>query len=136
MIRAVFFDAVGTLITPEPSPAEVYHAVGRRHGTRLPLGEIARRFVSAFRAEEVIDRENGWRTDEVREERRWRDIVAAVLEDVVDGEECFRELWLHFSRPDAWRCLAGVGPTLAALEARGLVLGVASNFDGRLRGVA
>src|SRR5262249_2058800 len=45
------------------------------------------------------------------------------------------ELWLHFSQPGAWRCLEGVGETLTALERRGLVLGVASNFDSRLRSV-
>ena len=34
MLRAVVFDAVGTLIVPNPSVAEVYGDVGRRHGSR------------------------------------------------------------------------------------------------------
>ena len=33
-IEAVVFDAVGTLLHPEPSAVEVYAEVGRRQGTR------------------------------------------------------------------------------------------------------
>src|SRR5262245_26831348 len=32
-VRAVVFDAVGTLITPDPPAPAVYSAVGRRHGS-------------------------------------------------------------------------------------------------------
>src|SRR5207302_1039003 len=48
-VRAVFFDAVGTLIHPEPPAGAVYAEVGRRHGSRLTAAEIARRFAAAFR---------------------------------------------------------------------------------------
>src|SRR5262245_32971097 len=132
-IRAWFFDAVGTLIRPEPSAAAAYAAVGRRHGTRLPEDVIAQRFRAAFRAEEGVDRDAGWRTSEAREVQRWRGIVGRVLDDVPDPEAVFRELWDHFARPTAWRCEPGAAEVLAAGERLGLVLGVASNFDGRLR---
>ncbi len=135
MFRAVFFDAVGTLINPRPAPAEVYFEIGRRHNSRLTLDEIAHRFRAAFRHEDAIDREHGWKTDEPREERRWRNIVAAVLDDVGDGEACFRELWHHFSQPEAWSCVADAERVLAELSRRGYPLGMASNFDSRLRGV-
>src|SRR5262249_44639581 len=49
---------------------------------------------------------------------------------------CFAELYDHFGRPAAWRCEPGVGDILAALAARGYVLGMASNYDRRLRPVA
>ena len=42
----------------------------------------------------------------------------------------------HFARPDAWAVHAEAGPTLAALAGHGCRIGLASNFDGRLRGVA
>lgn len=135
MIRAVFFDAVGTLLEPTPTAVEVYHDVGRRLGSRLAPEEIAVRFRAAFRQQERLDQDHHWRTDEVREERRWRAIVAAVLDDVADQESCFRTLWDHFARPTAWRCLDGVAELFAELDRRGLVLGMASNFDARLRGV-
>lgn len=134
-VRAVCFDAVGTLIVPDPPAAVAYADVGRRFGSRLPVDVIEARFRAAFRAEEAIDHQNGLRTDEGREERRWRRIVAAVLDDVGDGEGCFRALWEHFSHPEAWRCAPDAAATLAELARRGYGLGLASNYDRRLRTV-
>jgi putative hydrolase of the HAD superfamily len=134
-VRAVVFDAVGTLIRPDPPAHAVYADVGRRFGSRLDQAVITARFRAAFRAEEEVDRAAGWRTDEDREERRWRTIVAATLDDVADGESCFRELWRHFARPSAWRCDADAGRVIAELRRRELAVGIASNFDGRLRSV-
>ncbi len=56
-IRAVFFDAVGTLIHPEPSAAKVYGEIGRRFGSRYSAAAIATRFVAAFRKQEDFDRQ-------------------------------------------------------------------------------
>ena len=135
-LRAVAFDAVGTLITPDPPVHVVYFDVGRRHGSHLSVKTIRGRFRAAFRAEEERDRTAGWRTDPDREMDRWRRIVSTVLDDVNDTEGCFRELWDHFARPSAWRCFPDVGPVFAELTRRGLAVGLASNFDGRLRDVA
>jgi putative hydrolase of the HAD superfamily len=134
--RAVFFDAVGTLIHPDPPAPAVYAAVARRYGSRLEVEAITAHFRAAFRRQEAIDRLNGWRTDEDREYARWRAIVAETLTDVTDAEACFRELYAHFARPDAWRVQAGAGPTLQSLAERSWHIGMASNFDARLRGVA
>jgi putative hydrolase of the HAD superfamily len=135
-VRAVYFDAVGTLIYPDPPAPVVYAAAGRARGSRLDVPEVAARFRAAFRREEEEDRRLGLRTDEGREARRWRRIVATVLDDVTDPEGCFQELFAHFARPDAWRCLPEAGPVLRELARRGYVLGLASNYDGRLRSVA
>jgi putative hydrolase of the HAD superfamily len=134
-VRAVAFDAVGTLVTPDPPVQAAYQAVGERYGGRWTIDTIRTRFRSVFRAEEERDRATGWRTNPTREIERWRRIVAAVLDDVTDPEACFRELWDHFSRPTAWRCLPDAGPVLVELWRRGLAVGLASNFDSRLRTV-
>jgi putative hydrolase of the HAD superfamily len=134
-VRAVFFDAVGTLIHPAPSAADAYHLIGGRFGSRLELGEVRARFAAAFRAEELFDAQRQHRTDEERERQRWRRIVVAVLDDVRDPPSCFRDLYDHFARPEAWRCEPGAGELLAALRSAGYVVGVASNFDHRLRDV-
>jgi putative hydrolase of the HAD superfamily len=133
-IRAVFFDAVGTLLHPEPSAASAYAAAARRFGSRLDRGAIAARFVAAFARQERADFAAGLRTDEGREAARWRAIVGEVLDDVSDPETCFEELYTHFARPAAWRCAEGA-PVLGELAGRGYALGIASNFDHRLRGV-
>ncbi|HJT79141.1 MAG TPA: HAD-IA family hydrolase [Gemmataceae bacterium] len=134
-VRVVFFDAVGTLIYPHPSASAVYAAVGRRHGSRLTEPEIASRFRAAFRRTLAEDEQNDLRTDEARERRRWQEIVAAVLDDVTDGQACFQELFAHFAGPEAWACVTGAGPVLVELARRGYRLGIASNYDSRLRRV-
>jgi putative hydrolase of the HAD superfamily len=134
--RAVFFDAVGTLIRPDPPAPAVYAEAARRFGSRLDLPAVAQRFRAAFRRQEEIDHAGGLRTDEAREVARWRAIVAEVLDDVSDPEGCFAFLYGHFARPAAWRCDAEAAVVLAALAGCGYRLGIASNFDERLRRVA
>ena len=112
--RIIFFDAVGTLINPEPSAPAVYADVGRRFGSRLDETVLAARFRAAFRRQEEVDRTVGLRTDEDREVARWRAIVREVLEDVSDGEACFQELYAHFARPDAWRCVPEAADVLSS----------------------
>jgi putative hydrolase of the HAD superfamily len=135
-IRAVFFDAVGTLIHPDPPAPVVYARVGRRFGSRLGEAEVRARFRKAFAREEAADRKADWRTDEGRELLRWQAIVLAVLDDVSDPEACFRELHRHFGLPEAWRLEAGALAVLRDLSQRGYLLGLASNYDHRLRSVA
>ena len=45
----------------------------------------------------------------------------------------FGELYARFAAPEAWRVFEDVVPTLDALAARGLKLGVISNWNERLR---
>ena len=132
---AVFFDAVGTLIHPEPSAPAVYASVARRFDSRLDEATIASRFRAAFRRQERADYAGGLRTSEEREIARWRTIVWEVLDDVLDAETCFQELYAHFARGDSWRCVPEAAGLLNTLAQRGHVLGIASNFDHRLRGL-
>jgi putative hydrolase of the HAD superfamily len=133
--KAVFFDAVGTLIHPKPSSASVYARVARRFGSRLKVAEISERFRAAFAKQDDIDRGNGWQTDEARERERWRAIVREVLDDVNDPEACFDALYGHFEWPDSWEVDLQALDLLEVLPRRGLKLGVASNFDSRLHTV-
>src|SRR5437879_5731737 len=97
-IKAVFFDAVGTLIFPRPSAPAVYAEVAHRHGLDLATDVIRDRFLAAFRAEEETDRVAGWVTSEERERTRWRRIVTETLVGVFDPDACFHELFEHFSK--------------------------------------
>jgi len=134
-IRAVVFDAVGTLLEPDPKPAVAYSEIGARHGSRLPLAVIASGFREAFDAQEQFDIARLLVTDETREHARWRAIVGSVLHDVVDRDACFQELWQHFACSTNWKLAPGVGQLLTNLREHQLKLAVASNFDGRLRSV-
>jgi len=132
----VIFDAVGTLIHPEPSVAAAYGAVARRHGVDLPEWKIQERFRQTFAAQERLDQEKyEGRTDRVRELNRWRDIVRYVFGAIAQSEEIFADLWTHFGEPGNWRLFADAADTWQRLETQGLVLGIASNFDHRLLGI-
>jgi putative hydrolase of the HAD superfamily len=131
----VFFDAVGTLIRPRPPVGEVYARFGREAGAWLDPPEAERRFHAAFRRQEEEDRERLWQTDEERERRRWSAIVQEVFADQPNPLGPLDDLWRHFGRPDAWAIFADVLAVLPRLSGQGLELGIASNFDGRLRQV-
>jgi len=132
----VIFDAVGTLIDPDPPAAVVYAQFGRRFGSKHPAESISMRFRDAIGRQDQADRLDGLRrrsTSEPREWQRWQTIVAEVFDDVADaGGELFEGLWGHFSLGEHWRIFDDVVETWQALERRGTVLAVASNFDERL----
>lgn len=134
-LEGIVLDAVGTLIEPEPGVAEAYQAAARRQGVAVDADVVRARFRRHFRDDEADETLGPLATDEALEARRWRRIVGRVLPEVPDPERAFAELWDHFSRPGSWRCFPDVGPAVRAFAAAGLRTAVASNFDGRLRGV-
>lgn len=131
-IRAVFFDAVGTLIDPVPSAADAYHLIGQAHGLAIDRAVIAERFHAAFRDQEEFDGRQEWRVDEERERQRWRRIIEAVFLNERVADALFETLWAHFADPASWRVAAGASEVLRALAGLGLTIGIASNFDARL----
>jgi putative hydrolase of the HAD superfamily len=134
-IRAVIFDAVGTLIFPDPPAPVVYAQLGARYGSKLDADSIRPHFEIAFRDEDEIDRRQGCQTSEERERERWRHIIARVLNDVADPDACFQALFDHFGKPEAWQCDPSARSVLSALADSGVMVGMASNYDSRLRSV-
>jgi putative hydrolase of the HAD superfamily len=133
-IRFVLFDAVGTLIYPDPPVAVAYQSAGEKLGISLTTTEIQARFRAAYAR--VFRGASDLATDERRERDRWRTVVVEVFAQwphLVD--DLLERLWQHFAQPENWPLFADVVPTLSALQARGYELGVASNFDARLRQV-
>lgn len=142
--RWIAFDAVGTLIYPDPPVSRVYFEAARRHGSRLSLEDVSQRFPRVFRESERLDslafrahpvlhaNVPAISSDGASERDRWRWIVAQIVDDVPDTEACFEELFTHFARCSAWRCFDDVAPALSALRAAGHRLAIASNFDERL----
>jgi len=132
-VRAIFFDAVGTLLRSDPPVHEVYARFARCYGLHPKETELCQRFRAAFARQRLRDRQHNWRTDEARERQRWCEIVREVFPELADTEPLFSALWHHFARADAWGCYPEVADVLERLAARGYLLGIASNFDSRLR---
>jgi putative hydrolase of the HAD superfamily len=134
-IDGIVFDAVGTLIEPDPPVADVYVAAAQRQRVELDRTLVKARFHQYFRNDEVDEMRGPMVTDEATEFRRWRRIVSNVIPEVPNPDQAFFELWNHFSRPDAWCCFPDVAPALEFLRVRNLPIRIASNFDARLRSV-
>lgn len=130
-IRVVLFDAVGTLMYPYPPVAEVYHREGRKLGSQYSVEDVAPRFRSATKRHH-----QGGQTSEEMEWDRWRRIVYDVIDDVDDPQDSLLdELWRHFGSSSSWRLFDDVPETWQQLARRGYLLGIASNFDSRLRAI-
>jgi len=138
-IKAIFFDAAGTLIKPARRVGETYAVLAQKYGVEPSAAEITERFGLCFHsapplafpgtpAARIEDLERAW----------WKELVRRVFEPC-DGfqrfDDYFAELFAYFAQPDAWVLYPEVAETLSVLERRGLVLSVISNFDSRLIGI-
>jgi putative hydrolase of the HAD superfamily len=141
-ILAVLFDAVGTLILLREPVGATYARIASRHGVRLSASRLDDAFTRVLAAAApnvhpgapravAAERERDWWRARVRETFRAAD--GMVRFD--DFEGCFAELWRHYAGAGAWRLAPGAREGLGALAARGLRLGVLSNFDQRLPGL-
>ncbi len=126
-IKAVTFDVGGTLIEPWPSVGHVYAEVALRHGVQNVSAELLEaRFKAAWRARKNLnDTRAGW--------EELVDDAFRGLAGFLPSQTFFPELYERFAQPAAWRVFDDVLPTLEALAARGIKLGVISNWDERLR---
>lgn len=144
-IHVVLFDAVGTLIRPDPPVSDVYYEIGRRFGSNLSHADIRSRFSKSFAKYETSgvysDRDHlrssdVHATNQQMEIQRWQLIVRDIFTDVADAEESlFLALWEHFAQSCNWSLYDDVKPTWSELTSRGLTIGIASNFDDRLESI-
>ena len=135
-LKAIFFDAVGTLFYLNGTVGDHYALVGSEVGLDLDARELERAFHAAWkkmpqRAAIDAPRENddkGW----------WRELVDLVLDQVApslsefDRDNFFEVAYEHFAEAGVWQLYPEVPGVLEQLQPR-LQLAVISNFDGRLR---
>jgi putative hydrolase of the HAD superfamily len=138
-LRAVLFDAVGTLIGLREPVGETYARLARSHGIEISASRIGEAFVQSFeRAEPMVFPEAAAAEIEAREREWWRGVVHSAFRaadgaaDLSDFDACFERLYRHFAASGAWRPLPGSRELLQGLRDRGLATAVVSNFDRRL----
>ena len=136
MIRAILFDAVGTLFFLTKTVGDHYAYVGREVGLDLDAQQLEDAFYVAWQQiprRLAIDgpRENddkGW----------WRELVGRVFDQVapslseLDRDNFFEVAYEHFAEAGVWKLYPEVLDVVAQLRER-FQLAVISNFDGRLR---
>ena len=137
-LRAVSFDAAGTLFHSVRPIGELYAAVAARHGISADPTVLQRRFRAAFHAAPPLAFP-GLTTAElrVREKAWWHSVVREVFGGITvrDFDAYFDALFAFFASADAWRADPDAAPLLRNLRAWKLRILVVSNFDARVRGV-
>ncbi|MSP40297.1 MAG: HAD family hydrolase [Deltaproteobacteria bacterium] len=135
-IKAVYFDAAGTLIKPTRRVGESYAAIAAKYGKTVVPSDLFERFRSCFAAAPRLAFANA-APDEIAglEREWWKTVVGQVFEPFGpfdNFDDYFDELFGYFAEPSAWTLFPEVLATLSALQRRGVTLAVISNFDSRL----
>lgn len=138
-IRAVFFDAAGTLFHVKGSVGEVYLSHAVKYGVK-PSQELLAALNAAFpRAFQDAPPAVFAVSDPIEIKRCerlwWFDIVHSVFYRVgmFDGfDDYFEEVFHAFNGPEHWTLYPETLSVLKELKGRGLELGIISNFDTRL----
>ena len=142
-VKAVFFDAGHTLLHAWPSVGEIYAREALALGVRVDaelLGATFSRVFSEGEATLAADSVGTVASDE-QDAAMWRSIVHRVharLPELkeLDPDAWYQRLYECFGHPEQWRLYPEVPSVLSTLRARGLKLGVISNWSTRLRHIA
>lgn len=138
-IRAVFFDAAGTLLTVRGAVGEIYARLARAHGKEAAASELEARFRRCFPQTPALAFPGAAPEHIPQLERQWwRDLVQRVfapLGPFPAFEACFDALFACFAHPRSWQLYPDTEDTLSRLRYGGLRLGIISNFDSRLFGL-
>ena len=138
-IRAVFFDAAGTLFSVSRPVADIYLELATAYGfrerpdTRASLNTAFQRAMQDAPPPVFLVDDPG----EIKRCERlwWFDVVHNVFYRVGMFErfdDFFEEVFRRFDGPEFWRVYPDTRETLDLLRKRGLELGIISNFDSRL----
>jgi len=135
-IKAIFFDAAGTLFHLPLGVGYHYALVGEEIGLQLNATQLDRAFVKAWNSMPKRAPINGPRENDDKD--WWHDLVDLVLGEVapllseLDRDNFFEIAYEHFAEAGVWELYPEVVDVLEKLHPR-FQLAVVSNFDGRLR---
>src|SRR5512133_809340 len=136
MIKAIFFDAVGTLFYLTRTVGHDYALVGSEVGLALDAHQLDDAFYSAWKKMPRRAALDGPRQNDDKD--WWRELVGLVLDQVspslseLDRDNFFEIAYEHFAEAGVWELYPEVPRVLEQLQPR-FQLAVISNFDGRLR---
>lgn len=136
MIRAVFFDVGNTLLFPHPSVSEVVRQILADEGHVHDLAAIdaLMPLVDEYYEDRYRTDDTFW-TDEDETSQVWVGMYSLLcrrLGIADEPERIARRVYDEFGRVSRWRAYADVEPAFRRLSARGLRLGIISNWDRRL----
>jgi len=137
MLKAVFFDAAGTLFEAREPVGHTYARIAARHGVVADDAKVTAGFRRAFSSAPSLAFGPGHDAMKLRAMERewWRRLVRRSFEGLGafdDFEAFFDELFSYFADPASWESVPEAQTVLRRLRDEGLRLGIISNFDHRL----
>jgi putative hydrolase of the HAD superfamily len=135
-LKAIFFDAAGTLLRLTKTVGQHYAFVGAEIGLKLDPNKLDRAFTAAWTQMPKRAAMDGPRPNDDKD--WWRTLVDRVLDQTapelkeLDRDNFFEIAYEHFAEAGVWELYPEVIDVLAKLQPR-FQLAVISNFDGRLR---
>ncbi|MCE0483964.1 MAG: HAD hydrolase-like protein [Methylacidiphilales bacterium] len=137
-VRAIVFDAGGTLMYPADPIGETYAKFARSHGFKLAAEATTNAFREAMKA--ASPRTKGTVPRDGNDREWWKQIVKRSLPeqppiDPTAFETFFEEVYLYFGKPEAWGIYPEVLEVFEELRDHDVDLAVLSNWDGRLHTV-
>ena len=136
MIKAVLFDAAGTLFYLTKTVGDHYAFVGREIGLELDAQQLESAFHVAWKQMPRRPAIDGPRKND--DKGWWHELVGRVFDQVapslseLDRDNFFEIAYEHFAEAGVWKPYPEVLDVLKQLRER-FQLAVISNFDGRLR---
>jgi putative hydrolase of the HAD superfamily len=136
MIKAISFDAVGTLFYLSQTVGDHYALVGSEVGLTLDARQLDCAFYVAWKQMPRRTAIDGPRPNDDKD--WWRELVNLVLDQAApslsefDRDNFFEIAYEHFAEAGVWELYPEVVGVLEKLQPR-FQLAVISNFDGRLR---
>jgi len=136
VIKAILFDAAGTLFFLTKTAGDHYAYVGREVGLDLDAQKLESAFHAAWQQMPRRPASDGPREND--DKGWWRELVGHVLDQVApslsefDQDNFFEVAYEHFAEAGVWELYPEVSGVLQELTPQ-FQLAVISNFDGRLR---
>ncbi len=140
-LKAVFFDAGETLLSPHPSFQEIFSAVLAQHGVDVKPEDVLNAFESvAPNFIEVLDKlgTTTWSTWQEISRKFWGTVYEAAFTElgIQDSDETLKDaLYERFTRYESYRLFPDSVPALEKIRAAGLTVGLISNFEEWLEGM-
>lgn len=136
MLKAIFFDAAGTLFHLPKGVGYHYALVAQRMGLQFDATAIDDAFAKVWRTMPARPATGAPREDD--DKGWWAELVDRVIEQVapqtheLDRDNFFEVAYEHFAEAGVWELYPETIEVLVQLRAQ-FELGMISNFDGRLR---
>lgn len=135
-LRAIFFDVGNTLIYAHPSVSEVCRQVLERAGHVRDLGAIdsLMPLVDAYYEDRYRADDTFW-TSEEETSSVWVGMYSMLCRELgihEDAAVLARAVYDEFESADRWRLYDDVVPAFERARARGMRVGIISNWDSRL----